>query len=99
MILNISKIKTEALLLFCKDIILSYNLKDDVTFDVDEGTKKYITSITNDILKQLQNVTHPNEFYLQKQSNTKARAVLGTYNFINKSLSNELQNGKTFRDR
>ena len=30
MILNLSKIKTESLLLFCKDLILSYKDKDDI---------------------------------------------------------------------
>jgi len=96
MILNISKIKTEALLLFCKDIILSYNLKDDVLFNVDEKTKNYINSVTNDILKQLQLITHTNEFYLNKKSNSRTKVVLGTYNFINQCLSKELQDGKTF---
>lgn len=96
MILNISKIKTEALLIFCKDIILSYNLKEDIHFNVDENTKEYINSVTNDILSQLQIITQPNEFYLNKQSNSRTKAVLAAYNFINKTLSNELQDGKTF---
>lgn len=96
MILNISKIKTEALLLFCKDIIISYNLKEDIHFDVDKNTKDYINHVTSDILKQLQRGTHSNEFYLDKQSNSRTKAVLATYNFINKSLSNELEDGKTF---
>lgn len=96
MILNISKIKTEALLLFCKDIILSYNLKDDTFFDVDKETKEYINNVTSDILKQLQYVTKPNEFYLKKQSSTHIRSVLSAYNFINKNLSKEFEDGKTF---
>lgn len=96
MILNISKIKTEALLLFCKDIILSYNLRDEVLFDVEEEVKTYINSVTSDILKQLHLCTHPNDFYLKKQRNSRIKAVLSAYNFINKSLSKELQDGKTF---
>jgi len=30
MILNLSKIKTQSLLLFCKDLILSYKDKNDI---------------------------------------------------------------------
>lgn len=95
MILNISNIKTEALLLICKDIILSYKDKKDIEFNVSEEVKEYINTTINDILKQLQNVTYSNEYYL-RLSNSKNKAILKFYNFINNSLSNELQNSKTF---
>ena len=96
MILNTSKIKTEALLLFCKDIILSYQEKEDEFFDVNEEVKEYVKSVTQDILKQLHGTTHPNAFYLRQKNNSRIKAILNAYNFINKSLSIELQNRKTF---
>ena len=96
MILNTSKVKTEALLLFCKDIILSYEQKEDKLFDVNEETKDYVNNVTKDFLKQLQIVTQPNEFYLRQKNNSKVKAILNAYNFINKNLSQELQNRKTF---
>ena len=42
MILNLSKIKTEALLLFCRDLIQEYSLKNDHLFNIDNNTKLYI---------------------------------------------------------
>jgi len=96
MILNTSKIKTEALLLFCKDIILSYKQKEDESFDVNDEVKEYVNSVTEDFLKQLQFLTKPNDYYLRQKNNSKIKAILDTYNFINKSLSQELQNRKTF---
>ncbi len=96
MILNTSKIKTEALLLFCKDIILSYQEKEDEFFNVNKEVKDYTNSVTNDILKQLQISTKPNEFYLKNRNNSKEKAILNAYNFINKNVSQELSARKTF---
>jgi len=96
MILNTSKIKTEALLLFCKDIILSYQQKEDASFNVNEEVKEYVNSVTEDILKQLNLCTKPNEFYLKQKNNSRVKAILASYNFINKNVSKELENRKTF---
>ena len=96
MILNTSKVKTEALLLFCKDLILSYYQKEDEFFDVNEEVKEYVNSVTEDMLKQLYRTTESNDFYLRQKNNSKIKAILVTYNFLNKSLSQELENRKTF---
>lgn len=96
MILNISKIKTEALLLFCKDIILTYQSAEEFSFDVNEETHQYINSITHDILQQLENLTKSHEYYLSNRDNSRIKAVLLSYEHINKSLSKELENGKPF---
>lgn len=96
MILNTSKIKTEALLLFCKDIILSYHQKEDTLFDVSEEVKEYVDIVTDDFLKQLYVVTESNDFYLRQKNNSKIKAILMAYNFLNKTLSKELENRKTF---
>lgn len=96
MILNISKIKTEALLLFCKDIILTYKDAHESFFDVNEETHQYINSITQDILKQLKIVTKSHEYYLKNRDNSRVKAILLSYEYINKALSKELENGKPF---
>ncbi|RXJ57888.1 hypothetical protein [Candidatus Marinarcus aquaticus] len=96
MILNISKIKTEALLLFCKDIILTYQDADEFSFDVNEETHHYINSMTHDILQQLENLTKSHEYYLTNRDNSRIKAILLSYEHINKSLSKELKDGKPF---
>lgn len=96
MILNISKIKTEALLLFCKDIILSYQNSQELIFDINTQTYEYMNGITEDILKQLNNVTKPHEYYLNNRTNSRVKAVLLSYEYLNKALSKELQDGKAF---
>lgn len=96
MILNLSKIKTESLLLFCKDLISSYKNKDEILFDVDKEINTYIEKISDEIFKQIENCTFPNEYYMKNRNHYRIRAVLQGYDFINKELSNELSSGKPF---
>ncbi|MGB6328178.1 MAG: hypothetical protein WBF48_04575 [Halarcobacter sp.] len=96
MILNLSKIKTEALLLFCKDLISSYKDKDEKLFDLNEDIDTYINEISNDMYKQMQNCTFPNEHYMNNRNHYRIKAVLEAYNFINKELTKELEKNKIF---
>lgn len=96
MILNLSKIKTEALLLFCKDLISSYKDKDEKLFDIDEDINTYINDISKQMYKQMQNCTFPNEYYLENSKHYRIKAVLQAYNFINKELGKQLEDKKVF---
>ena len=96
MILNLSQIKTEALLLFCKDLIESYKNIDDINFDIEKDLNSYISSISEDILKQLKIVTFPNDYYLKNNKHYRIKAILKAYNFINKEIDKELKKIKFF---
>lgn len=96
MILNLSQIKTEALLLFCKDLIESYSDKDEVNFNIDKELNEYIDKISGDFLKQLKIVTFPTEYYIKNRNHYRIKAVLEAYNFINKQMTKELKKGKVF---
>lgn len=96
MILNLSKIKTEALLLFCKDLISSYKEKEEELFDIDKDINDYIIEISNDMYKQMENCTFPNDYYIKNRNHYRIKAVLQAYNFINKELTSQLQDGKLF---
>jgi len=91
MILNLSKIKTEALLLFCKDLILSYKDKEEKFFNIDKEVIKYINDISDDMLKQINNVTFPTEHYIKNKKHYRIKAVLKAYDFINNSLTKEFE--------
>ncbi len=96
MILNLSQIKTEAILLFCKDLISSYKDKEENFFDIDKEINQYINKISEDMYKQLINCTFPNEYYIKNSNHYRIRAILDTYDFINKQLSLELKEGTPF---
>ncbi|WP_321313845.1 hypothetical protein [Halarcobacter sp.] len=96
MILNLSQIKTEALLLFCKDLIESYKDKNDIEFNIDNEINEYINKTSNEIFKQLQIVTFSNDYYIKNRNHYRIKAVLNAYNFINKEITKELKKGKVF---
>lgn len=94
MILNTSKIKTEALLLFCKDIILSYQEANQDLFDINSEVKEFIQKNTQEILRELNKVTKPNDFYWAKREHAYVKAVLRSYEYLNKTLNQQLEKGK-----
>ncbi|WP_320035881.1 hypothetical protein [Halarcobacter sp.] len=96
MILNLSQIKTEALLLFCKDLINSYKDKNDIEFNIDKDINEYIDKTTEDIFKQLEIATFANDYYIKNRNHYRIKAVLQAYNFINKQISKELNKSKVF---
>ena len=96
MVINISKIKTEALLLFCKDLIEAYQNSDELHFDIDSSMSEYINEISQNFVKQIANVTYPSEYYIQHHKQFRIKAVLHTYNFINQEVSKYLKEGMPF---
>lgn len=96
MIINTSKIKTEALLLFCKDIIISYQNTNNDVFDVNSELKEFIEKNTNEILRELNKVTKTHDFYLRQRNSVYTKAILLSYEYLNKSLNKYLENGKAF---
>ena len=97
MILNLSKIKTESLLLFCKDLIESYQGQEDINSDgVDKEIINKFNKISEDMLKEIKKVTFSNEYYLQNRTHYRIKAILDAYNFINKEINKTLQKDNTF---
>ncbi len=97
MILNLSKIKTESLLLFCKDLILSYKDKDDIEkYAMDKDIIEKFNNIGNDMLKQISNVTLPTNYYIQNRKHYRIKAILDGYNFINNEVSKNLKQNEEF---
>ena len=97
MILNLSKIKTESLLLFCRDLILSYKDKDDIEkYIMDKEVIEKFNNIGNDMLKQISNVTLPSNYYMQNRKHYRIKAILDGYNFINNEISKSLKQNEEF---
>lgn len=95
MILNISKIKTEALLLFCKDLINSYkDIKPNS--NIDKQLHEEFLEINEEILKNISFVTKDTKYYLDNPKNFRVRAIFKCYNFINKELSKNLKENEEF---
>jgi hypothetical protein len=97
MILNLSKIKTESLLLFCRDLILSYKDKEDININgVDKELIEKFNKISDEMLTQINYATSSSDFYIKNRKHYKVKAVLDAYNFINEEISKSLEKKKKF---
>ncbi len=97
MILNLSKIKTESLLLFCRDLILSYKDKVDLeNSGLDKDIIENFNNIGIDMLKEIKKVTYSDAYYLSNRKTSKVKAILEGYNFINKEISTNLKENQSF---
>ena len=97
MILNLSKIKTESLLLFCRDLILSYKDKVDLeNSGVDKDIIENFNSIGINMLKEIKKVTYSDTYYLNNRKTSRVKAILEGYNFINKEISANLKENQSF---
>ncbi|MEA3383450.1 MAG: hypothetical protein U9Q20_02085 [Campylobacterota bacterium] len=96
MIINSKKVKTEALLLICRDLINSYNTQDDNMFDISDEIKTFMNQRIEQLLKAINIAIQPIDYYTRNAKVSRISIILNTYQYINKSLSKEFQNGEKF---
>jgi hypothetical protein len=96
MILNLSKIKTEALLLFCKDLIQAYEQSGSNFFNIEDEIINFVDIEIKKVLDQINNTTKRKEYYLSKQTNFHIRAVLKSYDQLNSQISKNFSTNEPF---
>ena len=96
MIINLSSVKTEALLLFCRDLIDAYENNTSEIYIVDDETKKFISSNILDLKKAINVVLQKNEYYIQNSKVTRIKIILNYYNQINEIISSYLSKDNEF---
>ncbi|MGE3592118.1 MAG: hypothetical protein AB7G52_06455 [Arcobacter sp.] len=78
-------------------MILSYKDRVDVNdYGMDKEVIEKFNNIGNDMLKQILNVTFPQNYYLQNRKHYRIKAVLDGYNFINDEISKNLKENEAF---
>jgi len=96
MVLNNSIIKTEALLLYCRDLILSYKSNKDNLFIIDKEVKDFINQEIDNILKNINLLVQPIDYYIRNSIVSRIKIIIKSYNYIDKSISNSLKKGDIF---
>jgi len=95
MVLNSSIIKTEALLLYCRDLILSYKSNDNL-FSIDKELNIFINQEIENILISINAITQPIDYYIRNASVSRINAIIKSYNYIDKTISKFLKKGDLF---
>ena len=97
MIINIYKVKTEALLLLCRDIIEFYKTQDNSIFnDISSDIILFIDNRIDDLLKSLNIVLQPNDYYIRNKKVSRIKIILNFYNYLQTTLQKYLQKGDPF---
>jgi len=96
MIINSSKVKTEALLLFCRDLIDSYKNNEDDLFDISEVLKEFIENRIAQLHKAINVSVQPIDYYLRNKKVSRISMILKTYEYINKNITKLLKNNTSF---
>ena len=87
MIINSSKVKTEALLLFCRDLIDSYKNSEDELFNTSENLKEFIDTRSLQLLKAINISIQPTEYYTRNIRVSRISLIYKTYQYINNNIS------------
>ena len=96
MIINLSGVKTEALLLFCRDLIQTYENNNSEIYDISQDTKKFISSNIKDLKKAINVVLQDNSYYINNSKVTRIKIILSYYNQINNNISKCLSKNTQF---
>ena len=96
MVINISSVKSEALLLFCRDLIDSYKNNDDNIFSTNKSFKLFVNNHIEDLQKAINVVLQPNEYYIRNIRVARIKVIIKFYNVINELISKHLENNKNF---
>lgn len=96
MILNLSKIKTEALLLFCRDLIGAYENSDCDFVNIEDDIKEYINNTIINLKQGINASVHNSQYYIDNSKNIRIKSILKSYEYINQNISEHLSKGEKF---
>ena len=96
MVINISSVKTEALLLFCRDMISSYENSSEDLFDTSVELKLFIKEHIVDLKKAINIVVQPSEYYIRNIKVNRIKYIVSNYNNINENISKHLSLNPSF---
>lgn len=91
MIINITSVKSEALLLFCRDLIDSYVNNEENIFEIDENLNIFIQKHIDDLQNGVKAILQPNEYYIRNMNVSRIKMIIKYYNFINREVSKFLE--------
>jgi len=96
MVVNASKVKTEALLLFCRDLIDSYKDNKDEIFAISNEVKEFVDTRTLQLQKAINISVQPIDYYLRNNRVSRIAMILKTYQYINKNISQIMNENMMF---
>ena len=96
MVFDPISLKSEALLLVCRDIISSYENSSENIFEFEDEFKEFIQNHVKTLKKGINAVVQNNEYYLRNQRIVRIKMILKYYELINKSITKAFEKNNRF---
>ncbi|MBD3841170.1 MAG: hypothetical protein IE909_04685 [Campylobacterales bacterium] len=99
MVVHKDKIKSEALLLICKDMIITYKQKEVLQGQmqgVDQQTKEFVITRTEHFLKAINVCVQPIDYYLRNKRVSRIVMILKSYQYLHDALSKKFSKNQQF---
>jgi hypothetical protein len=96
MIINMSSVKTEALLLFCRDLIDSYKNNTNDIYNINEQTVTFIEQNIVDLNKAINVIIQENDYYIKNLKVSRIKIIVSFYNIINNTINKHLKKNNRF---
>jgi hypothetical protein len=96
MIINPLKIKSEAILLFCRDIIENYKDTKNTLFSVDPKVEQYVEQQIDQLYKAINVTCQPIDYYVRNKQVSRIQYIIRSYDYIGKHISKKLDNNTPF---
>lgn len=95
MIINISKVKSESLLLFCRDLIESYKKSNIAAFENQE-LNHFMEQRTQQLLQAINLYCQDIPYYLRNSKVSRIAMIIKGYNYLNNTINQKLQKNQLF---
>ena len=96
MIVNISKVKTEALLLFCRDLIDTYKNSEQKLFDIDDKLAQFINPKIEQLYKAINTTVQPIDYYIRNKKVSRIAMIIKAHQYINKTINKHMKQNSRF---
>lgn len=89
-------LKSEALLLFIRDLIETYEKQSEDVFSVEFEIEKFVEGHLFSLKKGINAILQNNQYYLRNQRISRIKIILRYYELLNKLMSKEMKNQDKF---
>lgn len=96
MVFDSINLKSEALLLICRDIITTYENKQEGIFESDEALKNFVNIHVSSLKKGIDAILQGNEYYLRNARISRIKIILHYYQSISNAIEKAMEKDKRF---
>ncbi|HFU75874.1 MAG TPA: hypothetical protein ENK66_06465 [Arcobacter sp.] len=89
-------LKSEALLLFTRDLIETYENKNEIVFDVDKTIGEFVDFHIQNLKKGINSFVQENSYYLRNRNISRIKMILHYYSLLQKQVENQLNKNDKF---